>query len=163
MTLAIVRADESHFESLRQVIDTVARERTYLAFLQAPPPEQAYAFFRNVATNGVCQFVAVADGAVIGWCDIVPTHGEARAHVGTLGMGVLAHARHRGIGTRLIDAALSAAWQSGLSRIELTVRTDNLDAGALYQRCGFVQEGVNRKAFCVDGRFYDTYTMALVR
>ena len=51
----------------------------------------------------------------------------------------------------------------GLSRIELTVRTDNLNAKALYERMGFVTEGLNKQAFRIDGEFYDTHSMALLR
>lgn len=57
----------------------------------------------------------------------------------------------------------TVAWAKGLSRIELTVRTDNANAKALYGRFGFVVEGINRRAFLVDSEFFDTCTMALVR
>ena len=163
MNAAIVPLAESHFEGLRRALDVVAREGRYLAFLQAPPPEQAFAFFRNIFANDLCQYVALVDGEVAGWCDILPTHGEARAHVGILGIGLVPSARHRGLGAALMQATLAKAWSKGLSRIELTVRTDNLNAKALYERMGFKTEGLNRRAFLVDGAFYDTYSMALLR
>jgi hypothetical protein len=31
----------------------------------------------------------LAFGEVVGWCDILPTLGEARRHVGVLGIGVI--------------------------------------------------------------------------
>lgn len=163
VSLAIVPAAEPYFEGMRHVLDTVAREKRYLAFLQAPPAEETFAFYRNILVNGHCQFIAVQDGVVVGWCDVLPTHGEARAHVGTLGIAVLPEVRHRGIGTKLMEAAISRAWAKGLSRIELTVRTDNPNAKALYERCGFAVEGINRRAFLVDGEYFDTCFMALVR
>ena len=163
MGLAIVPLAESHFAGLLEAFDSIAREKRYLAFLQAPPLEQGLAFYRNIVDNDLCHFVALLDGVVVGWCDVLPTHGEARAHVGTLGMGLVAKARHIGIGAKLIDATLSKAWRKGFSRIELTVRTDNANAKALYERVGFTVEGLNRNAFFVDGKFYDTYSMALLR
>lgn len=163
MTLAIIPPAERHFEGMRQVLDAVAREKKYLAFLQAPSVEETYAFYRNILANDLCQVIAVQDDAVVGWCDILPTHGEARRHVGTLGIAVLPSFRHRGIGTMLIEAAIAKAWAKGLSRIELTVRTDNIKAKALYERFGFAVEGVNRRGFLVDGEFFDTYAMALLR
>jgi RimJ/RimL family protein N-acetyltransferase len=162
MSLAIVPLTDVHFESLRQAFDSIAREKRYLAFLQAPPREQTFAFYRNIVDNDLCQFVALLDGAVVGWCDVLPTHGEARAHVGTFGIGVVAQARRIGIGSKLIEATLTKAWRRGFSRIELTVRTDNTNARALYERFGFALEGVNRNAFFVDGQFYDAYSMALL-
>ena len=163
MKLSIVPTAESHFEGLRNALDDVAREKRYLAFLQAPPPEQAFDFFQDIVTNDLCQFVALQDDVVVGWCDVLPTHGEARAHVGTLGIGLVSHARNIGIGAKLMEAAISKAWKKGISRIELTVRTDNPNATALYERFGFTHEGLNKNAFSVDGKYYDAYSMALLR
>ncbi|AQQ48511.1 MULTISPECIES: hypothetical protein [Burkholderia] len=50
---------ETHFDGLWTAIDTVARERLYLAFFQAPPREASYAFYRNIIENDLCQLVAV--------------------------------------------------------------------------------------------------------
>lgn len=163
MGTEIVPIAEPHFEGLRCALDIVAREKRYLAFIQAPPPQQAYAFYRNILTNDLCQYVALLDGVVVGWCDILPTQGETRAHVGILGMGLVPSARGRGIGQTLMQTTLAKAWAKDLSRIELTVRTDNLNAKALYDRMGFKTEGLHRRAFFVDGQFYDLYSMALLR
>jgi putative acetyltransferase len=163
MSIVIVPTAEEYFEGMRQVLDTVAREKRFLAFLQAPPVEEAFAFYRNSLAKDHCHFVAVEDDAVVGWCDIQPTHGEARAHVGTLGIALAPAARHRGIGSELMKAVLAKAGAKGLSRIELTVRTDNLNAKALYKRFGFAVEGIRRRDICVDGEFFDTYAMALIR
>lgn len=163
MNLVIAPASESYFEGMLHVLDTVAREKRFLAFLQAPPIEETFAFYRNIVANDLCQVIAIEDGVVVGWCDVLPTHGEARAHVGTLGIALLPHVRHRGIGAKLMEAAIAQAWAKGLARIELTVRTDNANAKALYERFGFVVEGTLRHAFLVDGEFFDSYAMALLR
>ena len=72
------------------------------------------------------------------------------------------HARRQGIGTRLLEATIAKAWAKGLTRIELTVRTDNATARALYERMGFRIEGVKRRAFLIDGEYYDACAMALL-
>jgi len=162
MRMEIVRLEEKYFEALRRVLDEVAREKRYLAFTQAPSPEHAYKFYRNILENDLIQYLALLDGEVVGWCDILPGQGEARAHVGFLGIGIVPSARHRGIGTALMRAAIVKAWEKGLLRIELSVRTDNVNAKALYERLGFKVEGVNSRAFRIDGQFYDTYVMALL-
>lgn len=163
MSIAIVSPAECYFEGMRQVLDIVAQEERYLAFLQAPPVEETYAFYRNILAKDLCQVIAVQDSTVVGWCDIVPTHGEARAHVGTLGIAVLPSLRHLGIGKILIEAAIARAWEKGLHRIELTARTDNTNAKLLYEKFGFSVEGISRNAFLVDGEFFDVYSMALLR
>jgi ribosomal protein S18 acetylase RimI-like enzyme len=162
MNLSIAPLSESQFEQLREVLDTVARERRYLALLQAPPPERSFAFYRSLLAEGQCH-VALDGTRVVGWCDIQPAFGETRRHTGTLGMGLLPECRHRGVGSRLLAAAIATAWSRGLSRIELTVREDNLNAKALYERLGFQHEGIKRQSMRVDGRFYDCHAMALLR
>lgn len=163
MTVSIVPTAECHFEGLRRVLDSVAREQRYLAFLQAPPPDEAFAFFQNIVDQNLCQLVAIDEGIVVGWCDVLPTHGEARAHVGVLGIGLLPEFRHQGLGARLMEATIAKAWGKNFSRIELSVRTDNTNAIALYKRFGFMIEGKRARAFCIDGAFFDAYSMALLR
>jgi RimJ/RimL family protein N-acetyltransferase len=163
MNVSIVPLAASHFEALHRALDTVAREKRFLAFIKAPPPDQVFAFYRNVVEKDHCQYVALLEGEVVGWCDILPTLGEARRHIGILGIALVPHVRRQGIGARLLEATIAKAWAKGLTRIELTVRTDNLNAKALYERTGFRVEGVKRRAFLVDGEYYDAYAMALLR
>ncbi|HEY0512695.1 MAG TPA: GNAT family N-acetyltransferase [Thermoanaerobaculia bacterium] len=162
MATEIVPLAPSHFEDLRLALDVVAREKRYLAFQQAPPREEAFAFYRHIVENDLCHFVVLVDGKVSGWCDVLPTRGEARAHVGILGIGLIPSARHQGIGEELMRIAISDAWARGMSRIELTVRADNFNAKALYERMGFKTEGLSKRAFLVDGVFYDSHSMALL-
>jgi putative acetyltransferase len=162
MSITIAPLAEPHFEPLREVLDTVAREQRYLALFEAPAREQAFAFYRSLLADGQCH-VALHDGAVIGWCDIQPVFGHARRHIGTLGIGLLPAYRHRGIGSMLLSAAIATAWSRGLERIELTVREDNANAKALYERLGFRDEGIQRRSMLVAGRHYDCHAMALLR
>ena len=63
----------------------------------------------------------------------------------------------------LMDAALKAAWASGLTRVELAVHADNEPAIALYKRVGFEHEGVFRNASLIDGHYRDAIAMAALR
>jgi ribosomal protein S18 acetylase RimI-like enzyme len=73
------------------------------------------------------------------------------------------HARHQGLGVRLLEATLGKAHAKGITRIELTVRADNLNAKALYERFGFKVEGLQCRCFRVGGHYHDAYAMALLR
>lgn len=151
---------EEHFERLHQLFDTVCRERRFMAFTQAGPREQTFAYYGSIVSGGHAHFVAVRQDELLGWCDVLPLSGQMRAHVGVLGMAVAAAARGRGIGRALIQAAITKATERGLSRIELTVHGDNLVAQALYRSAGFVQEGTHRQGWCLDGRCFDVHFMA---
>lgn len=157
----IVANTECYFASLYQALDTVAREKKYLAFTEAPPVETAYAFYRNIIENKLCQRLAIANGGVVGWCDILPVLGEARSHVGALGIALMPSFRHQGVGARLMKTTLACARERGLSRIELNVRADNVNARKLYERFGFVEEGMYHGFFRIDEQYFDAFGMAL--
>src|SRR6266568_213138 len=106
--------------SFWQVLDSVARERRYLVLLEAPPLEEVEKSVRaNFESHYGIRFVATDSSEVIGWCDIHPRDEPGFTHIGRLGMGVRTDYRRRGIGRRLLSAALEKAVSDGLSRIEL--------------------------------------------
>jgi ribosomal protein S18 acetylase RimI-like enzyme len=140
----------------------VARERRYLALLEAPAEADVQKYVRENIAKHAPHFVATAAGNVIGWCDIAVKPRPTLAHSGILGMGVLSEYRGRGIGRALIDATLQAARAGGISRIELTVRVDNEPARRLYESFGFVTEGLCRRHMRVDGEYKDSWLMALL-
>jgi len=158
----IVPIAEEHIAGFHAVVDSVARERRYLAMLQAFPLESTAEFVRACVRAKSPHFVALVDGRVVGWCDIQPMPRETQAHGGVLGMGIAESHREKGIGEALMRATLDAARKAGLTRVELTVREDNLRAKALYEKIGFVPEGVKRKAALHDGSYYDLLLMALL-
>lgn len=160
MTIDVVPIRAEHIPGFREVLDSVARERRYLAFLEAPSPDAVDAFVTANMTAAVPQFVAVRDGRVVGWCDILPKSRPTRRHTGVLGIGVIASCRGQGIGRALITKTIEAACAQGMTRIELTVRTDNIRAIRLYEHLGFATEGVLRRDLLIDGRYCDSLLMA---
>ena len=162
MDYTIAPIEERHIESFRAAVDSVARERMYLAFLEAPPLKMTTEFVLENIREGHPQFVALVGEKVVGWCDISSLHRPVFAHSGVLGMGVLADYRGQGIGKALIRAVLDRAKSIGLTRVELTVRAPNKRAFALYEKMGFVVEGVKKNAVRVDGRYEDMICMGLL-
>ncbi|MBA2399582.1 MAG: GNAT family N-acetyltransferase [Bradyrhizobium sp.] len=160
-TIEIVPITQGHIEGFHRTLDIVARERRYLAFLEAPPLEATRAFILDIIEQGYPQFVALSAGEVVGWCDVTPKQ-PIYAHNGVLGMGLLPQFRRRGIGKRLIAQALGAAQAFGLQRVELTVRENNVNAIALYKKVGFEIEGVQREAILVDGVHENLILMGLL-
>jgi RimJ/RimL family protein N-acetyltransferase len=161
-TVEIGPITESHIESFHGTLDVVARERRYLAFLEAPPLESTRAFILSHIRQGQPQFVATVREQVVGWCDVTPKTRPIYAHCGVLGMGLLPEFRGQGLGGRLIRRTLEAARAFPLTRVELTVREHNRNAIALYEKVGFVVEGLQRNGALVDGRYEDIIEMAIL-
>ena len=61
-------------------------------------------------------------------------------------VGVAPSFRNRGIGWKLVQAALGMAKQQDLAQVVLEVRVSNASAIHLYEKCGFVNVGI-RKGF----------------
>lgn len=159
--IRLIRTEDA--EGFHACLDAVARERRYLAQVEAPPLEKVRGFVAQSVADGVAQFVAVEAGEIVGWCDIFGHWAHALKHVGTLGMGVRADARGRGLGEALLRATLAHAEAQGICRVVLEARADNLPAIRLYEKVGFQHEGLRRCALRFDGVFHDGVQMALLQ
>lgn len=164
MNYSIVPMAEEHIASFYETICYVISERKYLAFLEPPPFVGTQKFVRENIEKGIAQMAVISDGRCVGWCDILPqTSRQASAHVGIVGMGLMPEFRGRGIGEQLLRATIDTARAKGLTRIELTVRENNLNAIALYKKIGFVAEGLKVKAHRnADGTYENIFLMALL-
>lgn len=151
---------ERHFEQLHALFDSVCRERRFLAFTQAGPREQTFAYYQGIVTAGGIHFVALSGEQLVGWCDVLTLMGQMRAHSSVLGMAVAKDFRGQGIGRQLITKALAKADERGLKRVELTVHSENTNAQALYKSVGFAFEGTQRRGWCLDGQYFDVHYMA---
>jgi RimJ/RimL family protein N-acetyltransferase len=162
MSVIIAPIAAEHVEGFHRALDVVAREHAYLAFLEAPPLDRTREFIMNNIQKGHLQFVALADGEVVGWCDVLPKYRPVHAHSGALGMGLVPEWRGKGVGRALIEKTLNEARLRGFVRIELMVYADNARAIALYNSVGFQIEGVMRNHSLIDGRYLDSILMAIV-
>ena len=86
---------------------------------------------------------------------------EKAWHKATLfGMYVSAAYQQRGLGRQLVEAALEEARRHPrLELIQLTVTAGNEAAFALYQRCGFIQYGLEPLAVRVGEEYFDKIHM----
>ncbi|HEX5440622.1 MAG TPA: GNAT family N-acetyltransferase, partial [Ktedonobacterales bacterium] len=108
-------------------------------------------------------FVAEVDGAVVGLAGLSVGRGRLR-HSGHVFLFVSRDFQGRGIGSRLLETLLDVAdnWLL-LRRVELTVFAGNVRAKALYERHGFVVEGLRKMSVIAEGALHDEYLMARYR
>ena len=164
MNWAILPIEQRHIPSYRETGDAVARERKFLALLEAGPLPETEKFVVNHIGRGNLLFVVVSGEQAVGWCDIARKDNRVvYLHCGVLGIGLLPHFRGRGIGRRLMETTIAAAFAAGMTRIELTVRESNTNAITLYKNLGFNTEGLHRNAVCIDGQYSNLYSIALLK
>ena len=109
--------------------------------------------------------VALLDGAIVALAGLHPVgKSPRRSHAMMIGMTVADEFQGRGVGDALMAALLGIAdgWLN-VSRVELTVFTDNERAIALYRKHGFEVEGTHKAYALRAGKYADTHTMARVR
>lgn len=72
--------------------------------------------------------------------------------------------RSHGVGSFAVKEMLRHAFNNlNLNRVELSVLTENVPAIRLYEKLGFVREGVKRQARFKNGRYADLAVYALLR
>ncbi len=145
----------------RDCVADVMRERRWLAYVEPFPLAESAAFVAGNIADGNPHFVADDGQTIVGWCDIRRYAIPAYAHEGTMGMGLRAAFRGRGLGERLLRAALAAAKLNGFERVSLNVYGKNAAAFALYRKVGFVLEGTRVRGKKLDGAYDDVHMMAI--
>jgi RimJ/RimL family protein N-acetyltransferase len=161
MTVTITPITVAHAVSFHACLDAVAREKRWLAQIEAPPLERIEGFVRDSVAADAAQFVALDGDVVVGWADIFPAWAHAVAHTGSLGMGLLPAWRGQGIGRALLLACIAKATAQGITRITLQARADNTAAIRLYEAVGFQHEALVRNAMRFDGVYFDALQMGL--
>jgi putative acetyltransferase len=122
-------------------------------------PEQVRGWLERSAPDTTA-IVACHGDSIIGAADLRRFSGR-RAHAGEIGLGVHDDCVRTGVGSALLSALIDAGerWL-GLTRLELSVYTDNESALALYRKFDFVVEGTYRAYAFRDGAFTDAHCMA---
>jgi phosphinothricin acetyltransferase len=91
------------------------------------------------------------DDRVVGWIALSPVSDRcAYDGVAWESVYVAADARGRGIGRRLLEAAIAASEGAGIWTLQAGVLAENTASLALHERCGFRRVGV-REALGRDG------------
>ncbi|MBI2603192.1 MAG: GNAT family N-acetyltransferase [Deltaproteobacteria bacterium] len=107
--------------------------------------------------------VAETDNKLVGVCDFEAGSRRRISHTGRLGLGVAKEFRGLGIGEFLLTTVIE--WATDHNTIEklcLTVHHDNDRAKVLYEKLGFVEEGIiKRDIKYSEKKYVDSILMAL--
>jgi ribosomal protein S18 acetylase RimI-like enzyme len=120
-----------------------------------------FTFFTDDSPPGD-HLVAELNGRLVGYIRVRPvTPLPENAHVlGVMGLAVAPGARGRGVASALLAAAEQQVRAAGARKLSLRVLSTNQTALRLYERLGFVREGVLRDEFSIGGSYVDDVIMA---
>lgn len=125
--------------------------------------EQEREIIQNFANaENALWIIAEAAGQIIGSLNLM---GGKRVlkHTAGLAISVARDYRNRGIGTALLRFGIDwCAANPEIHRLELEVFMTNPRAIHVYEKLGFIREGVRRHAYYKEGKFLDGLIMAIV-
>lgn len=160
----IRNAEPSDAERLLALKYTLDYETNFMMFEPGERRTTVAAARREIEqriASGNSTLILAADRNIIaGYVEAIGGDFNRTQHLATVVAGVRASHAGRGIGSRLFKALTDWADETGLLRLELTVMVDNPAAIRLYEKFGFVREGLRRCSMMVNGRCVDELAMA---
>lgn len=105
--------------------------------------------------------LATAEGQLVGMTGLLRGHWPKIRHSGAI-WGVYVKPEWRGlhVAEALLDECIAWARAHGVEIVKLAAITTNTAAIRCYARCGFTVYGIEPKAVCYDGVYYDEVLMA---
>lgn len=165
-SVIIREAVKEDAEEMINFVEQVAAESDFLTF---GPNEFAITLEQEERildslnkSNNQIMIIALIGTEIVGNLSFAGGPRPRVKHVGELGVSVCKKYWNNGIGTALVEELINWAQESKIIRkINLRVRPDNLSAIRIYQKLGFVKEGLITRDFCLDNQFYDSVQMGL--
>ncbi|MFL0195681.1 GNAT family N-acetyltransferase [Clostridium sp. WILCCON 0269] len=162
----IRKAVKSDAKALIEYLNIIGGESDFLTFEMGEfgiSIEQEEEFIANALNKQNALFIiAEINEKIIGNLNFSGGPRKRNAHVGESGVSVLKKYWGNGIGKELIKYLIDWSKNSGIIRkLNLRVRNDNIRGICLYKKLGFSEEGILKRDFLVNGKFYDSLLMGL--
>lgn len=126
--------------------------------------KQEEEFIENILKKENALFIiALKDDKIIGNLNFNGGLRKRIEHTGEFGVSVLKEYWGNGIGEELIKYLINWSKKSTIIRkINLRVKSDNIKGICLYKKLGFIEEGIVKKDYLINGIFYDSILMGLL-
>ena len=121
--------------------------------------------FIDAALKADNQYFIIAEykGKIIGNLNFASGIRPRISHAGEFGVSVAKEFWGNGIGTELITNLIDWAKENKkISKINLQVKEENKNAMKLYEKLGFEVEGLIKRTFFIDGKYYNSYFMGKI-
>ena len=83
-------------------------------------------------------------------------------HSAYIVIGMLKQYGHKGYGTNMFKLLDKWAISNNITRLELTVVSENINAVQLYEKVGFKKEGIKKNSLIIDGKYADEFYMSKI-
>ncbi len=152
MGVIIRPIEENDAESLWQLMSALDSETKYIDRMKSA--------IKEAVTGDNLFLAAEADHEIVGYISAQKGILKRVKHSAYIVVGIRASYQRQGIGTSFFKQLDIWASEKGVTRLELTVMCINDTAKRLYEKNGFVVEGIKKNSMVVDGAYVDEYYMA---
>ena len=154
-----VKDAENLLLHIRRVFKESYRNMTHPAdyFDKLTIEEEEKILARFIESDSKFMISSFLDNKIVGNIGITSFGTEFAKYSARLGMGVEANIQGNGVGNALVKYALAEAKSHHFHRIELSVRTFNYPAIALYEKHQFEKVGTLKEHAFIDGKFFDEF------
>ncbi|AFS79045.1 acetyltransferase, GNAT family [Gottschalkia acidurici 9a] len=166
-TLNIRKAIKSDASSLIEYLNIIGGDSDFLTFgldeFEKSIEEEEKFIESTFESKNDLFIIAEINSKIVGNLNFSGGLRKRTAHTGEFGISVLKEYWGKGIGEELIGYLIN--WSNTtkiIRKINLRVRTDNIRAINLYKKLGFLEEGVVKREFFINGKFYDCLLMGLL-
>ena len=145
------------------LIDAVGAEGIWLATERYVPTSQWDQVLHHPdAEPRALLVVAQAQKQIVGWCRVFPYQfGNKSSHVADVGIGVHKTFRQRGIGSALMQDAITWARDQGFEKLTLDLYATSETAKHLFENVGFHVVGARARHAKINGAYVDEILMEL--
>lgn len=153
----IRRGDPRDARGIINCMQSVMDERIYLVseyYLLTERGEQ-----ERIRSPDDLTVVAQKDGEIVGVLTIQRGMYRKNRHTANLGIAIKSSHRRKGLGMKLISSGIDWCRENYVKKLNLEVFSSNKSAIALYEKMGFVIEGVRKKQFVIGGTYVDDVFM----
>lgn len=146
------------------LINTVAGEGRHLqtnAYRATPAWERLLS--KGVShQEGFVLLVAEQETRIIGFARLTAgIHGRKDRHVGNIGVAVRSAYREQGVGSLLLRELLRVAPGLGCSKLTAEIIASNVASIRLFEKFGFLVEGVRRDQYRIGSDYVDELLIAI--
>lgn len=163
--LLIREAEISDASEVRALLDQIGQESSFTSLdengLSISESEMQIFIDKQAQSENQITLLAFLNDELAGIINITADQRPRVRHIGDIFLGIKKSFWGSGLGSILMEEAIEWAESSGvIRRLQLTVQKRNLAAIHLYEKMGFITEGLQERGACIErGEFLDVYLM----
>lgn len=163
--LLIREAEVEDATELIALLDQIGHESNFTSLdengLSISESEMQIFIDKQAQSENQITLLAFLNDELAGIINITADQRPRVRHIGDIFLGIKKSFWGSGFGSILMEEAIEWAESSGvIRRLQLTVQKRNLAAIRLYEKMGFITEGLQERGACIErGEFLDVYLM----